>query len=82
MAAALAMARAGDLLVIFGDDITRCWKQIISFEGDETASHEEKKPVVSYAQEAAATFKLDPEAELIRDERGVRIARQDPEDSD
>lgn len=37
--AALNMAQAGDLLVVFGDDITRCWKQIIYFnrpqEGDE-----------------------------------------------
>ncbi|GLQ21358.1 cyanophycin synthetase [Algimonas porphyrae] len=29
--AALNMAEAGDLLVIFGDDSTRCWKQIIYF---------------------------------------------------
>lgn len=79
---ALLMAEPGDLLVIFGDDITRCWKQIISFESDTQASPEIKKPVVSYAQEASDGFQLDPDAELIRDERGVRIARQEPEDSD
>jgi cyanophycin synthetase len=28
------MARAGDLLVVFGDHITRCWKQIITFGGE------------------------------------------------
>ncbi|NNE24828.1 MAG: cyanophycin synthetase [Rhizobiales bacterium] len=29
--AALNMAQAGDLLLIFGDNISRCWKQIIYF---------------------------------------------------
>ncbi|MFV8754199.1 cyanophycin synthetase [Nannocystaceae bacterium ST9] len=31
--AGLEMGERGDLLVIFGDDITRCWKQIIYFSG-------------------------------------------------
>jgi cyanophycin synthetase len=34
LAAALEMARSGDLLVVFGDHITRCWKQIITFGSD------------------------------------------------
>ncbi|NNE59192.1 MAG: cyanophycin synthetase [Hellea sp.] len=29
--AALSLAEMGDLVVIFGDEITRCWKQIINF---------------------------------------------------
>ena len=29
--AALNMAQMGDLLVVFGDETTRCWKQIINF---------------------------------------------------
>ncbi|MEM1116635.1 MAG: cyanophycin synthetase [Bacteroidota bacterium] len=28
---ALSLATDGDLLVVFGDDITRCWKQIVHF---------------------------------------------------
>jgi len=31
VAAALEIAEAGDLLLIFGDDVSRCWKQIIYF---------------------------------------------------
>jgi cyanophycin synthetase len=31
--AALELGERGDLVVIFGDDITRCWKQIIYFSG-------------------------------------------------
>jgi cyanophycin synthetase len=34
LAAGLERARAGDLLVVFGDHITRCWKQIIAFGGE------------------------------------------------
>jgi len=34
LAAGLAMAQQGDLLVVFGDNITRCWKQIITFGGE------------------------------------------------
>jgi cyanophycin synthetase len=33
--AALHMARRGDLLLIFGDALTRSWKQIIRFRADE-----------------------------------------------
>ena len=41
VSAALNMAEAGDLLVIFGDDITRCWKQIIYFNRPQTAEFED-----------------------------------------
>jgi cyanophycin synthetase len=34
LAAGLEMARAGDLLLVFGDHISRCWKQIIAFGGE------------------------------------------------
>lgn len=81
-----AMSRAveGDLVVIFGDNITRCWKQIVNFEGENTTrEHEpEGKLATSYIEEDPAAFQLEPGDELIRDERGVRIARNEPEDSD
>lgn len=38
VAAALQRGQAGDLVVIFGDDITRCWKQIINHGGEARAS--------------------------------------------
>ena len=60
----------------------RCWKQVINFESDDTSPKEDSKAVTSYVQEDPVAFKLEPGDELIRDERGVRIARQEPEDSD
>jgi len=81
--ASLDMAHEADLVVIFGDDIERCWLQIAGYEcenGDQ-AGVEAEKPVQSFVEEDPEAFMLDPGAELIRDERGVRIARID-EDSD
>jgi cyanophycin synthetase len=81
---ALNSASEGDLVVIFGDDITRCWKQIINFEADDDGDSDQGdgKAVTSYVEEDPAAFRLEPGDELIRDERGVRIARQEAEDSD
>ncbi|MFT5483838.1 MAG: cyanophycin synthetase, partial [Halieaceae bacterium] len=46
IAAALEMASEGDLLIIFGDNITRCWKQIVYHGGDrEEAQAETAEPV-------------------------------------
>jgi cyanophycin synthetase len=78
--AALRMGRAGDLLLVFADALTRSWKQITKF-----------KPVVVPAQTPAApaSSAVPPEAGappqpdalmeidldgLIHDERGVRLA--------
>jgi len=78
---ALEMAREGDLIVIFGDDIERCWKQVTGYEveGVEESGVDAEKPVQSFVEEDPEAFMLDPGAELIRDERGVRIARIDEE---
>ena len=35
--AALSMARAGDLLLVFADALARGWKQIVNFRPDESA---------------------------------------------
>ena len=81
VSAALEMASEGDLVVIFGDDIDRCWKQIAGYE-PEDADGGEAKPetlVQSFVEEDPEAFMLDPGAELIRDDRGVRIARIDEE---
>ena len=66
----LKLAQPNDLLLVFGSDVTRCWKQIIYF-----------KPVWS-ADDAktdaptASTQKLkDRYPALISDERGVRLSR-------
>ena len=75
------MAAEGDLLMIFGDDITRCWKQVTGFEveGGAGADTDDKSPVQSFVEEDPQAFRLEPGEELIRDERGVRIARQEEE---
>ena len=81
--AALKIAREGDLVVIFGDNIERCWAQVAGHEVEdvESGSFEVENPVQSFVEEDPEAFTLEPGAELIRDERGVRIARID-EDSD
>jgi cyanophycin synthetase len=79
--AALALAREGDLVVIFGDNIERCWKQVAGYEAEnpDAASETDETVVQSFVEENPEAFMLDPGSELIRDERGVRIARIDEE---
>jgi cyanophycin synthetase len=96
---ALSTAEPGDLLVVFGDDITRTWKQIIRFDpaadragspgGDGGAG---RGPGEEFASDGATVgaggddgVPHDDEPwpgmadvdrrRLIRDERGVRLAR-------
>jgi len=79
--AALNMAREGDLVVIFGDNIERCWKQVAGHQVEDVEVDEEvlDKAVQSFVEEDPEAFTLEPGSELIRDERGVRIARIDEE---
>ncbi len=81
VAASLGLARDGDLVVIFGDNIERCWKQVSGFEmeGANPVGSTDEKPAHSFVEEDPEAFTLDPGAELIRDERGVRIAKVDEE---
>ncbi|KAA9131579.1 cyanophycin synthetase [Marinihelvus fidelis] len=81
VAAALELAREGDLLVIFGDNITHTWKQVINFDSGK-GSDDDARQGQSYIEEDPGAFRLEHGEELIRDERGVRIARQDTEDGD
>ena len=79
--AALDMARERDLVVIFGDNIERCWNQVAGHqveESEDTHSTPEKT-VQSFVEEDPEAFTLEPGSELIKDERGVRIARIDEE---
>ncbi|MEO1573937.1 MAG: cyanophycin synthetase [Pseudomonadota bacterium] len=80
---ALSVAREGDLVVVFGDDVHRCWKQIIYFKpsGDMTRV-EAKPPKISNIQSNPTAFELADEDRLIRDERGVRLATREVEDAD
>jgi cyanophycin synthetase len=80
--AALQMAQRGDLVLIFGDATTRCWKQIISFKPDDGAiSTTDGKADLgdSLRAEFSSPKLLDlPSLEsLIIDERGARLAAED-----
>ncbi|MFP6806769.1 MAG: cyanophycin synthetase [Pseudomonadales bacterium] len=72
---------AGDLLVVFGDDITRCWKQIIHHNSPVGVECQDVNPdpAVDPANDVEK-FELPIGQSLIRDERGVRIARSEEGD--
>jgi len=76
--AALESATAGDLLLILGDNIKRTWKQIIYFNASEREATEKLQPppAAALAPDDGQGFRLDADMELVRDERGVRIARE------
>jgi cyanophycin synthetase len=78
---ALDMAQEGDLVVLFADDVRRSWDQVIHYEGDnETSSTSENtKSAQSFVEEDPDAFSLDPGERLVRDERGVRLAREEEE---
>ena len=73
----LGMANEGDLILMFGDAIDRTWKQIINFDPQLA----DRAPESVTAPRAASVEDL-PRAplrnypNLIRDERGVRLARE------
>jgi cyanophycin synthetase len=74
---ALDMALGGDLLLILADQVTRSWKQIIYFQpGEDVVSEHPERPAIEIPEEFLGGFSFDEDIELIRDERGVRIARE------
>jgi len=83
--AGLRMARPGDLLLIFVDQITRSWKQVIGFRPDGGEREAPEAAVIRGAPPLSATSvplaapspgELGELAALVRDERGVRLARE------
>jgi cyanophycin synthetase len=77
----LNMAEDGDLLVICGDNSARCWKQVVHFRDDDKTDPTPKPS--STQPKIFGLEELESEGEtLIRDERGVRLARNTEEDSD
>jgi cyanophycin synthetase len=72
---ALRAARADDLLLVFSDILGRTWKQITEFlPGEEARPKEPQTPPGEVVIGSFADLGLDGSVELIRDERGVRIA--------
>jgi len=83
VAGALDMAKKGDLVVLFVDNVNRCWNQVIHYEGDGStipASVDPAKPAHSFVESDPDAFQLDAGVRLVRDERGVRVAREEEAD--
>ncbi|HEY0558479.1 MAG TPA: cyanophycin synthetase [Thermoanaerobaculia bacterium] len=57
---ALEMARAGDLVVIFGDDLTRVWEQIVSFKPKPQESERTARTMPPKRARAAAMAGVGP----------------------
>jgi len=80
--AALECAKDGDLLMLFVDNVSRCWKQVIHYEGHrrDVPHADVVKPVHSFVEIDPEAFQLDSGVRLVRDERGVRVAREEESD--
>jgi cyanophycin synthetase len=81
---ALRLCRRGDLLLVFGDKPSRCWKQIIYFkpEGAEPVplpgALTPPTPLLAtvvQAEPAPATPSAFGPGQLVQDERGVRLVK-------
>lgn len=79
---ALAMGEEGDLIVVTADDLQRTWKQIINLNSDKEEGKKTIPGTKVFVPERAKRYVLDQDEELIIDERGVRLARTEPEDAD
>jgi cyanophycin synthetase len=68
----LGMAEPNDFLLIFGADVTRCWKQIIYFKPKWGAADSSAAAPQTAAEPSLSSLYPD----LVTDERGVRIKRK------
>ena len=74
------MAGQGDLLVIFGDNSARCWKQIIYFNAPQA---DEATPTPGAPPKPAAFEEVfDSDQSIVSDARGVLLAKTSVEDAD
>jgi cyanophycin synthetase len=78
--------KKGDLLIILGDNITRCWKQIVHFNSDVGTHNQDETPSQDYPEKlfehVEHKFELNEGESLVHDERGVRLVVEHDEDSD
>ncbi len=74
---ALSNAKADDLLLIFVDNITRSWKQVIHFTpGEELQAKTESSTLITPMIDDAASV-ISKGDSFIKDERGVRLVSED-----
>jgi len=74
---ALEMAQVGDLVLVLADSIKRTWKQIIYFNSEAKGDDSALKATVTIKLPDTEGFTFDSDVEIISDERGVRIAREE-----
>ena len=74
---ALRMSASGDLLLIFGDNSTRCWKQIIHFDSEGEPVDVDNASGFDVPDLPDVTGFSTEGIQLIRDEKGVRLAREE-----
>ena len=77
--AGLNLCQRGDLLLVFGDNISRCWKQIVSFEesSDSEMGSVEAETILTDTPLQNDAAVLGDNASMIVDNRGVRLAREE-----
>jgi cyanophycin synthetase len=73
---ALHMARTGDLVLLFVDAINRSWKQVIEFKPDSVPAPARSVDRSPPPADLPVTPDLGDLDSLVRDERGVRLARE------
>ncbi|MFT4938334.1 MAG: cyanophycin synthetase [Paraglaciecola sp.] len=83
---AMEDCKRGDLLIILGDSITRCWKQIVHFNGGTEDESVESEPSQDFPEKlfepVEHKFELEEGQRLVHDERGVRLVSEHEEESD
>jgi cyanophycin synthetase len=82
MQAGLNLAERGDILLLFADALARSWKQVVHHrsEGATESLHvtgTQRVPVTGDTEAISAPgARLSDDVPLVRDERGVRLARE------
>ena len=74
---ALEIADSGDLVLVLGDNVKRTWKQIIYFNSGAHVEETGAKLPVNIELPETEDFAFGDDVEIISDERGVRIAREE-----
>jgi cyanophycin synthetase len=72
--AGLRAAHAGDLLLIFGDNVARSWEQIVTFRPLQAERRAARRPRTRPAPGPMPP--AERPASYVRDVRGVRFARE------
>lgn len=73
----LQIAESGDLILVLADNVKRTWKQIIYFNSEAKDDESSLKSPITIELPGTESFTLDSDLEIISDERGVRIAREE-----